>query len=142
MKVDNILQSKGSATHRVSQTATINDTLKVLSEHNIGAVLVVDEKDHLVGILSERDIVRYLGRRGTSVLEMKVSECMTPKPYTCTMQASVDELLGQMTNERIRHMPVVENGKILGLVSIGDVVKRKIQEAEEEAASLREYIGG
>ena len=142
MKVENILQSKGSAAHRVSQSATINDTLKVLSEFNIGAVLVVDEKDHLVGILSERDIVRYLGRQGTSVLEMKVSDCMTPKPYTCTMQASVDELLGQMTNERIRHMPVVENGKILGLVSIGDVVKRKIQEAKEEAASLREYIGG
>lgn len=140
MKVEQILQSKGGDVFSVQDTDTINKAVAVLNEKNIGAVVVQDASQKVAGILSERDVVRRLGERGPEVLEMRVSECMTPDPFTCGAETTVDELMAKMTEKRIRHMPVVNDGALIGVVSIGDVVKRKINQAEEEAKALKEYI--
>lgn len=140
MKIDDILRVKGASVFRVSEETSIKEAVAELRDRNIGAVLVIDNEDNLTGILSERDIVRQLAECGPDVLGKKVSDCMTPKPYTCTREATVNGILERMTNHRIRHMPVLQDGKISGIVSIGDVVKRKIDETEQEAAALKEYI--
>jgi CBS domain-containing protein len=140
MQVQNILQSKGTAVHSVPDNARVRDAVGALNKHNIGAVLVVDAEGRLAGIISERDIVRLLGRDATGALGRPVSECMTASVVTCTRDTPIATLMEQMTRLRIRHMPVVEDGDIKGVVSIGDVVKRKIEEAEQEALALREYI--
>ena len=140
MKVEQILQSKGADIFSVKPDDTIAQAVSVLNEKNIGAVIVRDGSGEVVGILSERDIVRRLGTQGPDALTMAVSECMTKDVYTCAADASVDELMAKMTQKRIRHLPVTHDGKVVGVVSIGDVVKRKIEEAEQEAAALKEYI--
>jgi CBS domain-containing protein len=140
MKVEHILQAKGTEVFSVRPTDGISDAISVLSEKNIGVVIVKDNSGKISGILSERDIVRHLGARGADALTMCVSDCMTPAPITCGLEATVDELMGQMTAKRIRHIPVVNDGAVVGVVSIGDVVKRKIGEAEQEAQALKEYI--
>ncbi|MHA7872780.1 MAG: CBS domain-containing protein [Hyphococcus sp.] len=140
MKVENILQSKGSDVFSVQADDSINSAVSVLKDKNIGAVVVQDGARGVVGILSERDIVRHLGGKGASALSMRVSDCMTPDPITCEIDETVDDLMGKMTENRIRHMPVTQQGQIVGIVSIGDVVKRKIEQAEQEAAALKEYI--
>lgn len=140
MKVEQILQLKGTDIYSVKPDAKIAEAVTILNEKNIGAVLVREQNGNVVGILSERDIVRRLGSRGAEALSMGVSECMTSNIYTCSVDASVDELMGMMTEKRIRHLPVTRDGNIVGVVSIGDVVKRKIEEAEQEAAALKEYI--
>lgn len=140
MKVEHILQTKGADVFSVTSDDKITDAVSLLNEKNIGAVIVRDKKGAVVGILSERDIVRRLGQHGAKVMELKVSECMTPEPYTCCPDATLDDLMAQMTEKRIRHLPVTNGDKIIGVVSIGDVVKRKIEEAEQEAAALKEYI--
>jgi len=140
MLVQNILQSKGTAVHTVPANARVRDAVGALNKHNIGAVLVVDAEGRLAGIISERDVVRLLGRDATGALGRPVSECMTASVVTCTRDTPIATLMEQMTRFRIRHMPVVEDGDIKGVVSIGDVVKRKIEETEQEASALREYI--
>ncbi len=140
MKVEQILRNKGSEIFAVGPDDKISDAVALLNSKNIGAVIVRDNKGDVAGILSERDIVRRLGERGGDALAMKVSECMTSNVFTCSVEASVDELMAKMTEKRIRHLPVTKDGQIVGVVSIGDVVKRKIEEAEQEAAALKEYI--
>lgn len=142
MKVEQILQSKGTEVFAVRQDDAIADAVAMLNDKNIGAVVVRGEGDEIVGILSERDVVRRLGAKGADALAMQVKDCMTPKPFTCSPDASVDDLMAQMTEKRVRHLPVTAGGKILGVVSIGDVVKRKIEQAEKEAEALKEYIAG
>ena len=140
MKVENILQSKGADVYAVNDTAPIREAVGVLGEKNIGAVIVRNETGDITGILSERDIVRRLKSDGAGVLEKPVSACMTPKPYTCGPDANINDIMSEMTQKRIRHLPVVDGGKLIGVVSIGDVVKRKIELAEREAAELKSYI--
>ncbi len=140
MKIDDILHVKGADVFRVPHNVSIREAVTELGARNIGAVIVVDSEDNLTGILSERDVVRELGKRGATVLDMKVGDCMTANPYTCTGEATVNDILERMTNHRIRHMPVLKDGRISGLVSIGDIVKRKIDETEQEAEALKEYI--
>ncbi len=140
MKVEEILRTKGASVFAISGEASIRDAINVLSEKNIGAVVVSDGAGGAAGILSERDVVRRLNNEGAAVLDAKVSVCMTPSPFTCSLDTSVDDVMGQMTEKRIRHMPVVKDGALVGVVSIGDVVKRKIDTAEQEAAALKEYI--
>ena len=140
MKVEQILQSKGVEVFAVSDSATVSDAVTMLNEKNIGAVVVKGGAGNIVGILSERDVVRRVGNEGPEALQRPVSECMTHEPFTCAPDATVDELLSEMTEKRIRHMPVVKDGDMIGLVSIGDVVKRKIAETELEAQALKEYI--
>ena len=140
MKAEHILQAKGATVFSVLASDKISDAISMLNEKNIGAVIVKDSTEKVVGILSERDIVRHMGARGAGVLDMNVSDCMTPNPFTCAADATVDELMAKMTDKRIRHLPVTQDDKIVGVVSIGDVVKRKIQQAEQEAQALKEYI--
>lgn len=140
MKVEQILQSKGTEVYAVSENDAIANAVAILNDKNIGAVLVRNDKDGIAGILSERDIVRRLGEKGADALAMRVKDCMTPDPFTCSPDASIDDLMAQMTEKRVRHLPVMAGGKILGVVSIGDVVKRKIEQAEKEAEALKEYI--
>lgn len=140
MKVEHILQSKGADVFAVSNATTVKDAVDLLGEKNIGAVIVKDEKGAVSGIFSERDVVRRLKSEGAGVLSRPVADCMTKNPFTCTPDTSLDELMGVMTKKRIRHMPVVNDGKLVGIVSIGDVVKRKIDHAEREAEMLKEYI--
>jgi CBS domain-containing protein len=140
MQVANILQSKGATVHTVAVTAPISEAVRVLNANKIGAVVVVDGSGHVAGILSERDIVRRLGGDAAALLAAPVSTAMTTQVITCRRETSVSELMEQMTRHRIRHIPIVEDGELVGIVSIGDVVKRKIEETEQEALALREYI--
>ena len=140
MLVDTILRSKGMTVFTVSAGARVADAVAELNKHTVGAVIVTQPDGEVGGIISERDIVRLLGRDPVNALNRPVSECMTTNVITCTRDTSVATLMEQMTRYRIRHIPIVEHGKLLGIVSIGDVVKRKIEETEQEATALREYI--
>lgn len=140
MQVDNILQSKGMTVYTVSAHAPISEAVRVLNEHRIGAVVVLADNGGIAGILSERDIMRHLTNEPADLLKRAVREVMTTSVITCTRMATISELMEQMTERRIRHIPIVEEGELIGIVSIGDVVKRKIEESEQEALALREYI--
>lgn len=140
MQVEAILQSKGTVVHTVPLSAQVSDAVGALNKHNIGAVVVVDADGEVAGIVSERDIVRLLGRDPAGALKRPVSECMTASVVTCGRDTTIAVLMEQMTQFRIRHIPIVEDGDLKGIVSIGDVVKRKIEETEQEAEALREYI--
>lgn len=140
MKVEQILQAKGTTVYTVNDDATIAEAVKTLGEKNIGAVVVRNAAGEVAGILSERDIVRRLRTEGAAALNETVTCCMTASVVTCAPEDSIDDLMVKMTERRIRHVPVLRDGKLAGIVSIGDVVKRKIEETEREAAALREYI--
>jgi CBS domain-containing protein len=140
MHVEAILQTKGNTVHTVSAGAPLSEAVALLNREKIGAVVVVDAKGKVAGILSERDIVRRLGGDPVELLAQPVRQAMTAKVITTHARASVSELMELMTTDRIRHVPVVENGELTGIVSIGDVVKRKIEEAEKEASALKDYI--
>lgn len=140
MNVGNILTRKGTQPVTVTESANVADALALLYQHNIGALIVVEGSGTVTGIISERDIVRRLHDTGTEVLHHPVAACMTARPFHCTPEATVTDVMATMTTRRIRHMPVLDKGQLIGVISIGDVVKRKIEEAEDEAEALREYI--
>ncbi|HRX40797.1 MAG: CBS domain-containing protein [Parvularculaceae bacterium] len=140
MKVELILRTKGSDVFSVMETETVAEAVELLTSKNIGAVIVRNEAGGIAGILSERDIVRRLKAEGAGALSARVGVCMTRNPHTCTPDHTIDDLMSMMTERRIRHIPVVAGGRLIGLVSIGDVVKRKIEMSEQEAAALKEYI--
>jgi CBS domain-containing protein len=140
MKVEQILDQKGTAVEAIARGSSLKDAVKVLGEKNIGAVVVTESDGTVCGILSERDVVKQLSAAGDTLLTGSIESVMTKNVYTCTCQDTVNDLMELMTEKRIRHLPVVEDGKLTGIVSIGDVVKRKIEETEVEAATLREYI--
>jgi CBS domain-containing protein len=139
MTVRSILNTKGHQIMSVEPDAKMSDAVKLLGEKKIGAVLVMNQS-RLEGILSERDIVRVLSERGATVLEEPVSNVMTRKVVTCKETDTVAELMETMTTGKFRHLPVLENGKVVGLISIGDIVKRRVQEYETEQEALRDYI--
>ncbi|GGS50628.1 signal transduction protein [Planobispora rosea] len=140
MLIGTILQSKGPHVATVRPDATVTELLTVLAEHNIGAVVVSEDGSSIAGIVSERDVVRRLNDRGAEVLGSPVSSIMTTEVHTCPPTANVDDLRQAMTNRRIRHVPVVAEGRMVGLVSIGDVVKSSIETLETEKASLVDYL--
>jgi len=140
MRIGDILEEKGSKVFTLPETANVVDAVNTLGENNIGVVVITGAGNRVVGILSERDIVRRMREHGAAALESGLDKCMTRDPFTCSRDISLDEVMGTMSKRRIRHMPVVESDKLLGLVSIGDIVKRKIEQAEREAAALRDYI--
>jgi CBS domain-containing protein len=140
MKVKDILRHKGTDVATIASTATLAEAAQALSSRRIGALVVSDDGLHIAGILSERDIVRCLADEGSTALERQVRVAMTAEVHTCSKDDSVDELARTMTERRFRHLPVVEAGEIAGLVSIGDVVKRRVEELEQEAHALTEYI--
>ncbi|MNY53620.1 Hypoxic response protein 1 [compost metagenome] len=114
----------------------------MLNAHNIGAIVITEDAGRIVGILSERDIVRQLGKNPSGALSLSIADCMTKGVVTCERTTTIDDVMESMTQRRIRHMPVAADGKLIGIISIGDVVKLKIAEVEHEAESLREYIAG
>lgn len=140
MHVDNILQVKGTLVHTVPATASISKAVGILNAHNIGALVVIDDSGLVVGILSERDIIRRLGSDPVAALARPVSDFMSSSVITCSRDTSIEMVMERMTTFRVRHIPVLEDGDLVGIISIGDVVKRKIEEAEQEASALRDYI--
>ena len=139
MTVRAILDTKGHHIQSVEPDAKLSAAIKVLAERKIGAVLVMN-KDRVEGILSERDIVRVLGERGAAVLDEPVSEVMTRKVISCRQSDTVAAIMEMMTSGKFRHLPVVEDGQVVGLISIGDIVKWRVREYEAEQEALREYI--
>jgi CBS domain-containing protein len=142
MRISTILRDKGSAVATVRPQATVTELLAVLSDHNIGAVVVSDDGMTIVGIVSERDVVRRLHLMGPGVLHEPVSSIMTTEVRTCEPGADVEDLRKTMTDHRIRHLPVLSEGRLAGIVSIGDVVKSAIEELETEKAHLVDYLHG
>ena len=140
MTVAAILQGKPERLIGLPDGKSLADAAKLLTEERIGALVVRNAGGEMIGILSERDIVRAIARDGAGVLEQSVSTIMTRDVMTCAPQDSVADVMGMMTARRFRHLPVRHNGKLIGMVSIGDVVKARVEEAEGEAAQLREYI--
>jgi len=139
MTVRAILDSKGHQIQSVEPDTNLSAAIKVLGERKIGAVLVMS-KGQIEGILSERDIVRALGERGAAVLEEPVSAVMTRKVINCKQADTVSAIMEMMTLGKFRHLPVVEDGNVVGLISIGDIVKWRVREYEMEQEALREYI--
>jgi CBS domain-containing protein len=139
MTVARIISEKGRNVVTVAQNASLADIATMLAEKRIGAVVVM-EKDAIRGIVSERDIVRAVAKHGGGGLAMSAAEWMTTKVVTCLLEDTINDVMQKMTSGRFRHLPVVEDGKLAGIVSIGDVVKRRIEDVEREAEQIREYI--
>jgi CBS domain-containing protein len=140
MNVEHILMAKGRDVLTIEPSRTLADAARALTEKKIGAVIVGGPGEVVLGILSERDIVRAVARGGASALDHPISQHMTGKVVTCTRQTTINELMDEMTQRKFRHMPVVENGRLCGIISIGDVVKHRVAEIEAEHQALREYI--
>ena len=139
MTVRAILDTKGHQIQSVEPDVKLSAAIKILGERKIGAVLVMS-KGHIEGILSERDIVRVLGERGAGVLEEPVSAVMTRKVISCRQTDTVAAIMEMMTLGKFRHLPVIEGERVVGLISIGDVVKWRVREYEHEQEALRDYI--
>jgi CBS domain-containing protein len=137
-----ILKHKGFQVTTVEPTATIAQVVEVLSERRIGAALVMDRADQLLGIVSERDIVRCLAANGVRTLEMTAGQLMTRALQVAHPETTVAEAMAKMTIGRFRHMPVIDRGALVGLISIGDVVKARIMEQEDEVDSMKAYVAG
>jgi CBS domain-containing protein len=139
MTVRAILDSKGHQIEGVEPEVKLSAAIKTLAERKIGAVLVMNQ-GRIEGILSERDIVRVLGERGAAALDEPVSAVMTRKVVSCRQADTVAAIMEMMTSGKFRHLPVVEDGQVVGLISIGDIVKWRVREYEAEQEALREYI--
>ena len=142
MTIAAILRHKGHDVARVPPTATIAEVARRLAKDRIGAILVSDTADQLLGIVSERDIVSHLAEHGAKTLEMTAAQLMTRNLHTATPKTTVAQAMAQMTNRRIRHLPVLENHRLIGIVSIGDIVKARMDQQEQEVDSLKAYVAG
>jgi CBS domain-containing protein len=140
MNVEHILSEKGHEVVTIAPHLTLAEAARALSQHRIGAVVVSDPGQPVLGILSERDIVRAVAANGAAALEEPVSRYMTAKVVTCTCRSAINDLMETMTTGKFRHVPIVENGRLVGIVSIGDIVKFRVAEIERESEALREYI--
>ncbi|MGY1710173.1 CBS domain-containing protein [Geodermatophilus sp. SYSU D00758] len=140
MHIRSLLRRKGSAVTTIAASASVREALDRLAEHGIGALVVSPDGRTVEGIVSERDIVHGLHQHGTGVLDQPVSAVMTAEVRTCVPGAGVEELARTMTDHRVRHVPVVDDGVLVGIVSIGDVVKARLDQLEEERARLVDYI--
>lgn len=142
MKVEDILRSKGHKVVTTGADVTVDILLHRLRAENIGAVVVTDRNGSIEGIISERDIVRALSVHGCEALRMQVRTVMTRSVQTCTPDSKLQNVMAAMTNRRFRHVPVVDGGELVGIVSIGDLVKHRLDELETEARVLRDYVIG
>lgn len=140
MNVDTILQNKGHGVESVPPDWTVTQVCSHLDRLGVGALVISADGQRVDGIVSERDVIGRIAQEGPSVLERPVGEIMIRKVVTCTRQDDIAHLMETMTERRIRHLPVTENGSLIGIVSIGDVVKHRILETEREASALRQYI--
>ncbi len=135
-----ILKEKGAEVVSVGAETRLSEAVAILHRRRIGAIVILDEKGEVAGILSERDVVAAIAEKGQSVLQEKLRAFMTSGVTTCRKSDSVDRLMAIMTETRIRHLPIVEDGILCGIVSIGDVVKHRIAKTEQEVGALRDYI--
>ena len=140
MRVEDILREKGHDVFTVDQDVRVLPALELMKEKRIGAILVTNQDGAVCGVLSERDIARGLPEIGAAILEKSVGSLMTRDVISCTSGDTIASIMSLMTESRIRHLPVINDGKLEGLISIGDVVKYRIREAENEAEALRSYI--
>lgn len=140
MLVSQILKSKGDLVFTVSPAETLAEAASLLVERRVGAMVVLGQGDQVVGIISERDIVRALAAQGAGALTAPVAASMTREVIFAEPTETIDHLMARMTDRRVRHLPVCKGGRLVGIVSIGDLVKAKIAEAETEAQSLKAYI--
>ncbi len=142
MNVEAILRGKGRAVATIHPDQTVAMALSALLNRNIGALVVSRDGARVDGIISERDIVHGLAEHGGALLALEVAAVMTRRATTCDPADTVADLMALMTNRRIRHLPVTEDGRLVGIVSIGDLVKNRLDEIEYEARSLRSFIAG
>ena len=140
MNVQIILSSKGTGVTTIEPTASVADAVKLLTGRRIGAVVVTGPEQRVIGIVSERDVVRAFGTHGPAALELPLTDVMTRRVETCVPSDSIASIMERMTAGKFRHVPVVEQGRLTGIVSIGDVVKYRLEEMEREQAALRDYI--
>jgi CBS domain-containing protein len=140
MTVKTILSTKGSDVTTIEPTATLESGIGILAECGIGALVVLGADHRVIGILSERDIVRALAERGAGALTEPIARAMTRTQSTCAQSKSVDSIMDQMTAGKVRHVPVVEHEQLVGIVSIGDVVKHRLTQMERESEALHDYI--
>ncbi|HBH45580.1 MULTISPECIES: CBS domain-containing protein [Hyphomonas] len=140
MTIDQILKDKGFAIISVSAGETLAAAAQTLDAKRIGAVVALDDDGSIVGVLSERDIVRHVARQGASALNLNVGDAMTRDVITVESSSKIDDALQLMTDRRIRHLPVLTGGKLAGVISIGDLVKWKIAETEAEAEAMKSYL--
>jgi CBS domain-containing protein len=140
MTVKAIMSRKGSDVLTIEPNATLAAAVKLLAERRIGALVITGADQQVTGILSERDIVRAFAASGPAALDQQVGEVMTRKVMTCSEAETVASLMERMTQGKFRHLPVVERGHLAGIISIGDVVKYRLEEMEKESSALREYI--
>ena len=140
MLISQIIKDKGDLVFTVSPHETVAQAAALLHDRKVGAMVVVNQNDAVVGILSERDVVRVVAQQGPQGLAMSVSSCMTRDVIFALPSESVDALMERMTDRRVRHLPVLDGARLVGIVSIGDLVKRKIAETEAEAETLKAYI--
>lgn len=140
MNVKTILAAKGGEVVTIEPTADLAAATQMLSANRIGAVLIRGAGGHIAGILSERDIVRALASNGAAALSLPVGQVMTREVMTCHEDETIGDVMERMTAGKFRHLPVVNKGKLVGLISIGDVVKQRVDEIEHESQALRDYI--
>lgn len=140
MAVKEILAEKGGTVVTIGPEGTLADATRVLAEHRIGAVVVADPDERIVGILSERDIVRLIGEEGADALSRPIAQAMSTNVKVCNENHTINDVMTTMTRGRFRHLPVERDGKLIGIISIGDVVKRRIEDVEREADEIRNYI--
>ena len=142
MHVSDILKTKGTNVVATRPEETIAATARLLATNRIGAVLVKDAEDGIAGIISERDIVSMVARDGAAALDCLVEDCMTREVIACAPSDAISAVMAKMTDQRIRHLPVLDDGALAGMISIGDVVKCRLEEAQHEVDALRDYVTG
>jgi CBS domain-containing protein len=142
VNISDILRYKGADVITIAADETVTALLDQLAEHNVGALLVVDGGEQVVGVVSERDVVRRLAERGAALLDASVEQIMTAIVVSCSSHDSVDSVAETMTERRVRHMPVIDDGQLVGIVSIGDVVSSRIRQLEKDRGQLEHYISG
>ena len=140
MIVKSIIEIKGGDVVTLEPSVSLDTAAKLLAERRIGAVVVLGADDRVVGILSERDIVRAIADRGVAAMQEPVSQVMTRKVVTCTLDETLHSIMERMTAGKFRHVPVIDQGRLAGIISIGDVVKHRIEEMEQESDALKSYI--
>lgn len=142
VSIASILDRKGREVATATPTMSVAEVVAALREREIGALVVVDGAGGVVGIVSERDVVRRIAAVGTDVLDLRVEDVMTSPVHTCTPSSTIDQLMEEMTERRIRHLPVCEGEQLVGIVSIGDVVKERFEELREATRQLEDYVAG
>ncbi len=139
MHVKEILNKKGNQVVTIDPEKTIARAVNTLANQNIGAIVVVDSSEKVIGLLAERDIIRGNANHGTEVFALRVKDLMVHEIYTCTPDDDIKDIMSTMTHRRVRHVPVVVGGKLIGIISIGDVVKNRLEETQLEVSVLRDY---